>query len=326
VSGVATVEAKSRLRPVRETVSWRESWRGFKFASPWLIGFFAWTAAPLIFSILLSFMEWNGLSLSNIRWAGLDNYREIFRDEDEVFWISLWNTFYYSFISVPCGLTVSLALAMLLNARLRGISVFRTLYYLPNVVAGVATMVMWVWVFNPDFGLVNTYLRDFYGLLARLGIEGATRWPVPAWLHSELWSKPALIVMALWGAGGAMLIFLAALQNVPDHLYEAARIDGAGRLAQFWHVTVPHLTPAVFFNLVMGIIGSFQVFTQAYVMTGGGPSKSTLFYVLHLYVKGFEDFEFGLASALAWILFVIIMVFTLLVLRSSRLWVYYEAD
>ena len=195
-----------------------------------------------------------------------------------------------------------------------------------SVIGGVATIMMWIWVFNPDYGLLNGLLRGGCDLLAALGIGAARAWELPKWIFSERWAKPSLILMSLWGAGGAMLIFLAALQNVPEQLYEAARIDGANRLQQFLHVTVPQISPAIFFNLVMGVIGSFQVFNQAYIMTSGGPARSTLFYVLYLYQKAFEDFEMGYASALAWVLFVIILAFTMMIVRSSALWVYYEGE
>jgi multiple sugar transport system permease protein len=244
---------------------------------------------------------------------------------DKNVWTALKNTAYYSFLSVPLGLTVALLLALLLNQKLRGISLFRTLYYMPHVIGGVATMMMWAWVFNPTFGLLNAFLRQAARPLLWLHLL-APDWQPPQWLYDAHWSKPSLIMMSLWGSGGAMLIFLAALQNVPEQLYEAARIDGASRFRQFLHVTLPQISPAVFFNLVMGVIGSFQVFDTAYIMTGGGPNRSTLFYVLYLYQKGFEDFQLGYASALAWILFVIVLGATLVLVGSSRRWVYYESD
>ena len=219
-----------------------------------------------------------------------------------------------------------MGLAMLLNQPLRGISIFRTIFYMPAVIGGVATIMMWIWVFNPDYGLLNTVLRSGCRSLVACGLDNAKAWEMPSWLLSEEWAKPSLIVMSLWGTGGSMLIFLAALQNVPDELYEAAELDGAGAWQKFASVTVPQISPAIFFNLIMGIIGSFQVFAQAFLMTNGGPNKATLFYVLYLYNKAFRDFEIGYASALAWSLFVIIMAFTLLVLRSSKLWVYYEGE
>jgi len=302
----------------------RENVTGYLFASPWLIGFFALTLGPMVLSMLFSLIHWDGISVRTIRWAGAANYVQAAGDPDVR--IALWNTAYYSFVSVPLSLVVALGLAMLLNQKLRGIAIFRTIFYMPSVIGGVATIMMWLWVFNPDYGLLNGVLRAGCDLLATLGIESARHWQLPKWLMSDRWAMPSLILMNLWGAGASMLIFLAALQNVPDSLYEAADLDGAGRWDKFLHITVPQISPAIFFNLIMGIIGSFQVFTQSFLMTGGGPNKATLFYVLYLYNKAFQDFEIGYASALAWILFAIIMFFTLLVLRSSKLWVYYEGE
>ncbi len=296
----------------------RSNLTGYLFASPWLVGFFLLTAGPMILSFLFAFMHWDQKAGGRIEWVGLANYAEAFRDPDVG--KALANTAFYSFLSVPLGLAVSLGLAMLLNQKLRGIAVFRTIFYMPSVIGGVATIMMWLWVFNPDYGLLNSFLRWVLGLFGARAVE------LPKWLLDEKWAKPALILMSLWGAGGAMLIFLAALQNVPDSLYEAAEIDGAGRWRKFINITVPQISPAIFFNLVMGVIGSFQVFAQAFLMTAGGPNKATLFYVLYLYQKAFQDLQFGYASALAWILFAIIMVFTLLILRSSKLWVYYESE
>ncbi|MEZ6189874.1 MAG: sugar ABC transporter permease [Phycisphaerales bacterium] len=301
---------------------------GYLFASPWLVGFFLLVAFPMAASLLLSFTEWNGISLSQIRWVGLENYTNALRlDErgDDLVYTALWNTLVYSFVSVPLGLMVALMLAVLLNQSLRGIALFRTVFYMPHVIGGIATIMMWLFVFNPDVGLLNIVIRPFYDALAAVGVlrEGASP---PAWIYDSAWSKPSLILMAVWGVGGAMLIFLAGLQNVPDQLYEAADIDGAGLWGKFRNVTLPQLTPTIFFNLVMGVIGSFQVFNEAYIMTGGGPDNSTLFFVLYLYRQAFEQFNLGYASALAWILFVIILAFTLVILRSSKVWVYYEGD
>jgi multiple sugar transport system permease protein len=240
-------------------------------------------------------------------------------------------------ISVPLGICVSILLASLLNTKLRGISFFRTVYYIPHVVAGVATIMMWSWIFNPDFGGLNVILQKagivtfghwIIGVVP--GLEGFMdrnhiSWP-PLWFAEAFWAKPGLIIMSMWGAGGGMLIYLAALSGIPGHLYEAASIDGAGRLRQFFVITIPMLTPTIFFHVIMSIIGSFQVFAQAYLMTDGGPDNATLFYVLYLFRKAFQHFEMGYASALAWVLFAIIMAFTLMVIRSSRLWVYYEGE
>ena len=302
----------------------RENLTGYLFAAPWLVGFFALTIGPMLTSLFLGFLHWDGISVDTIAWAGLNNYARAFTDPD--FKIALWNTAYYSFISVPLGLTVALGLALLLNQPLRGIALFRTIFYMPAVIGGVATIMMWLWVFNPDYGLLNSVLLKLCRLLVHLGLEAALQWELPRWIFSDAWAKPSLILMSLWETGASMLIFLAALQNVPDALYEAADLDGAGRWKKFLYVTIPQISPALFFNLVMGVIGSFQVFSQAFLMTDGGPNKATLFYVLYLYNKAFSDFEIGYASALAWILFAIIMFFSMLVFRSGRLWVYYEGE
>ena len=304
----------------------RRGWVGYLFASPWLVGFFTLTLVPIVASLLLSLLKWNGMTLGTWEWVGLDNYARAIQ-HDKFVGKALWNTFYYSFLAVPLGLTVSLGLAVLLNQKIRGINFFRTIFYMPHVIGGVATIMMWIWVFNPDFGLLNSMLRAGASVLQAVGLVSET-WQPPTWLNDPQWAKPSLIIMSVWGAGGAMLIFLAALQNVPQQLYEAAEIDGAGRWRKFRHITVPQISPAIFFNLVMGIIGSFQVFNQAYIISRGTgePRGSLLFYVLYLYLKGFHDFEMGYASALAWILFVIILALTLIVLRSSAMWVYYEGE
>jgi multiple sugar transport system permease protein len=260
-----------------------------------------------------------------IRWLGLANYQEALGDS--LMRKALWNTAYYSFIAVPLGLLVALMLAVLLNQKLKGISFFRTVFYMPHVIGGVATIMMWMWVFNPEFGLLNELLRTCVRPLMSLGLVDPA-WRGPGWIYSETWAKPGVILMSLWGTGGAMLIFLAALQSVPDQLYEAARIDGASRFRQFLHVSVPQITPAIFFNLVMGVIHSFQVFNEAYIMTAGegGQNNALLFYVLYLYNNAFRDFRMGYASALAWILFLILLGFTLLIVRSARAWVYYAGE
>ncbi len=219
---------------------------------------------------------------------------------------------HYGF-SVPVGLLFALLLALLLNQPLPGIAFFRTVFYLPAVVSGVAVAMLWIWVFNGEFGIVNY-------LLGIVGIEG------PNWFFDKSWVMPAFILMSLWGIGGSMIIFLAGLQNVPQELYDAAEVDGAGRLRQFQHVTWPLLTPVIFFNLIIGIIASFQTFTNSYVITEGGPANATLFYVLYLYNNGFKFFRMGKAATMAWILFVIILALTIMVLRSSRIWVFYETE
>jgi multiple sugar transport system permease protein len=246
-----------------------------------------------------------------MRFIGLSNYKEIIRDP--FFKLSLYNTLYYTLFSVPLGIATSIAIAIILNMRVRGVSVFRTIYYMPAVISGVAVSLLWLIVLDPSYGLVNYILSLFH-------IRG------PLWLQDPKWSKPALILMSLWQSGGNMIIYLAGLQQIPEQLYEAATIDGANNWFKFWKITLPLLTPTIFLNLVLSIIGSFQIFTQAYVMTGGGPLNSTLFYVLYLYQKGFQSFEMGYASALAWILFTIVLLLTIILFRTSWRWVYYEAE
>jgi multiple sugar transport system permease protein len=305
------------MKRERSSFGFRQSLTGYAFISPWIIGFLLFTAGPILASLLISLHSWS--LLSTPEWVGLENYTRIV-SEDGLFATSLWNTLYYVAFSVPLGISVALALALLLNRPMRGMGVFRTLFFLPSVTNIVAVSVLWIWVFNPEFGLLNSLLRI-------VGVDGIL------WLQSEQWAKPAFVVMSLWGLGGSVIIFLAALQGIPRELYEAASLDGAGSVRRFLHITIPMISPALFFSLVIGIIGSFQVFAQAYVMTGsaqpgseGGPNNATLFIVLYLYKKAFQEFRMGYAAALAWLLFFIILVFTILQTRLSRRWVYYEAE
>jgi multiple sugar transport system permease protein len=307
---------------------------GILFASPWLIGLCVFTAFPILFSIILSFSEWDPYEpLDKMRFIGLDNYLRAFsQDEvtgDPLVLTALYNTFYYAIVAVPLGLCASLGLALLLNQKFRGITIFRTTFYLPSIVSGVATVVLWTYIFNPAFGPLNAFLRSVNNFFDWTGFLSFIQLPEPKWLGDPRWAKPAMILMSLWGAGGAgMLIFLAGLQGVPDQLYEVAELDGAGHWRKFRNITLPMLTPTIYFNLIMGIIGALKVFMQAFIMTDGkgGVEKSLLFYVLHLYNKAFIEYEMGYASALAWILFVIILALTLLVIRSSAMWVYYEGE
>jgi len=311
-----------------------EALEGLLFASPWLLGLCLFTAFPILFSIVLSFCQWDPYdAIAKMKFIGLDNFRRAFSTDpvtgDPLAFKSLYNTFYYAVFAVPLSLCTSLGLALLLNQKFRGISVFRTTFYLPSIVSGVATVVLWYFIFNPVFGPLNTFLRAANRFLDATVIFAFIDLPVPFWMGDPAWTKPAMIIMALWAAGGAgMLVFLAGLQGVPDQLYEAAEIDGAGRFRKFWNVTLPMLTPTIYFNLIMGVIGALKVFMQAYVMTDGlgGVDQSLLFFVLHLYNKAFVSFEMGYASALAWILFSIILAFTLLIIRSSSAWVYYEGE
>ena len=286
---------------------------GLLFAAPYLVGFAALFLYPLLASIYYSLCQYNVIKPPV--WVGLDNFRELFA-RDPLFWRSLYNTLYYTVFAVPLGLVVSIGLALLLNQKVRGMAAYRTVFFLPTIVPIVASAVLWLWVLNPESGLINGTLRQLFG------VEG------PGWIADEHWAKPSLILMSLWATGGAMVIFLAGLADVPPSLYEVAEIDGAGWWAKFWNVTLPMLTPTILFNLVMGLIGAFQYFTQVYVMTGGkgGPVDSTMFYALYLYRNSFYYLRMGYASAMAWMLFVVILAATIGVLISSRRWVYYHGE
>ncbi len=291
---------------VRGRLFWRRTLEGYLFISPWIIGFTIFTAGALLGSFGVSLTEWSIVGTRNF--IGAENYIRMLGDR--FFWQSLRVTFFYLF-NVPMNLVAGLLLALLLNQKIRGLGFFRTIFYLPSVTAGVAVSLLWLWIFNPRFGVINV-------LLDMINIDG------PAWLGSETWALPALIIMSIWGVGGSMLIYLAALQGIPTSLYEAATIDGATQLRKFFYITIPMISPVLLLNLVVGIIGSFQVFTQAFIMTNGGPNYATLFYVLYLYQHAFQWFNMGYASALGWILFLVILGCTVLILRISREWVYYE--
>lgn len=297
---------------------WRRQWyAGWAAATPWMIGFVVFVGGPMVFSLIMSFTHYD--VINSARWAGLDNYKEL--AGDPLFYKSLYNTAFMA-LSVPLGIVVGLGLAMLLDAAVRGLSAYRTLFYLPAIVPAVAASILWMWVFHPTSGLMNA-LMDATGLnhvVRDWGLDVPLKW-----LQQESLAKPALIIMSLWGAGASMLIWLAGLKSIPEELYEAAAIDGAGRLRRFRHVTLPMLTPYIFFNLIMGTIGVFQVFTQAYIMTEGGPNDSTLFYAYNLFNQAFRYLRMGYASALAWVLFAIIMILTLIQIRTSKRWVHYEA-
>lgn len=288
------------------TTRWQR-WSGLLFIAPWLITFLWFTLGPFIASIYLSFTNYRFIGLPS--WVGLNNYVRLFTD-DAKFVRSVINTLYYTAVHVPGIMIMAFFVAILLNQKVKGQPIYRTAFYLPSVTAGVATAYLWILLLQPN-GLVNQFL----GLV---GIDG------PNWLTSSTWAMPALILMSFWGLGTTMIIYLAALQGIPQHLYEAASVDGAGVLRKMWHVTVPMMTPAIFLTAVLQIIGSWQVFTQALIVTNGGPRDSTLFILLHLYRTGFEYFQMGYASAIAWVLFVIILVFTVIQFGVARRWVYYE--
>ena len=283
------------------------------FMSPWLVGFFLFIAGPVVASFIYSFSRYDVLSPAE--WVGFDNYRMLLFD-DPLFWHSLANTA-YMVIGIPLGMAVGLGIAMLLNTEVRGMKFYRTLFYLPAIVPMVASSILWIWVLNPSNGLVNVFLR-------MLGVSNP-----PLWLQSSSWlfgSKAAIILMGLWGAGAGMIIWLAGLKGIPTHLYEAAEIDGAGPFRKFFNITLPMLSPYIFFNLIMGIIGTMQIFTQAYIMTLGGPEDSTMFYAYYLFNNAFNYFNMGYASAMAWLLLIIVCFLTLLQLRLSKKWVYYGGE
>ena len=294
------------LSPARR----REALSFYLLISPWLIGFLLLTAGPMLYSLYVSFTHWD--LLSDPVWIGLDNYiRKM--PNDPRFWQSLKVTLIYTAAYVPLELVGGLFLALLVQNRIRGIRVFRTIFYLPTVLAGVAFAVVWLWMLNPRSGLVNL-------ALAQVGING------PRWLLDPDWALPALLMMTFWGWGRAMVIYLAGLQAIPSELYESAAIDGSNAWSNLVYVTIPLLTPTIFFNLILSIISTFQTFTNAFVATNGGPLDATLFFVLYLYKQAFEFLSMGYAAALAWVLFAIILVFTLLVFRSQRFWVFYSGE
>ena len=288
----------------------REEFVGYLMAAPWLLGMLWLLFGPFGAAAYLSFTDYDILTPAN--WVGLENFDMMLRG-DPLFWKSLSVTTTYAVVSIPLQIALGLFLAILLNTSIRGLAWLRTVYYLPAVLSGVAVSFLWIWVFSADWGILNF-------LLYKIGIEG------PNWLTSEDWALTSLIIMSLWGVGSGLVIYLAGLQGVPTELYESAEIDGAGRFRSFYHITVPMVSPVILFQLIIGIIGALQVFTQGYVMTQGGPNNATLFYILHLYRHAFRFLHMGYASALAWALFIYILVLALLVLRSSRAWVFYSGE
>ena len=304
----------SRYLPKRRiSLSQREALWGYSFIVPWIIGFVIFTVGPMIASLYFSFTRYNIVDPPT--WIGVQNYQRMLF-EDPLFWHSLQRTVYYAVLALPLGLVFGLFLAILLNQKIPGINLWRTAYFLPSVVAGVAVSLLFVRLFNSRVGMVNPFLMS-------LGIENP-----PGWLNDPNWSIPTLVIMSLWGVGGGMIIYLAGLQGIPTHLYDAAKIDGAGTWHRFRHITIPMMTPIIFYELVLGLIGSFQYFTEVYVATSGngGPVRSTLVYNLYLYQNAFQYFEMGYASALAWFLLLVTLAVTLLVFRSSPLWVFYEGE
>jgi multiple sugar transport system permease protein len=301
---VTTGVERSRL-----SIKHREMLSGYLFILPAVLGFIAWTAGPMVYSAWMSLHEWN--LIQPAKYVGLDNFREM--RHDDLFWQSLKVTFKYATILVPIFQIVSLLTAMLLNTNVRGVTIYRAAFYLPTVVPVAAASFLWGWIFNPEFGLLNHYLRE-------LGFSKIL------WFQDPQWALTAMVIMSVWTFGGTMVIYLAGLQGIPQHLYEAAEIDGATAWRKFINVTLPMMSSVIFFNLVLGVIGALQAFTSAYIITDGGPQNGTLFYTLYIFRKGFTDSEMGYASALAWVLFAIVLVLSIFVFRSFGRMVYYEDE
>jgi len=288
----------------------RDLRNGLLFISPYLIGFTFFIGYPMIMSLYYSLTDFNLMKAPNF--IGLTNYLNLIL-RDELFWTSLENTLYFVAFSVPLCTAFAIFIATLLNTKLPGISIFRTVYYIPSIVPAVASSIIWIMLLNPQFGMVNTIIR-WIGL------------PAPGWLADPAWAKPALVFMSLWGTGSAIVIYLAGLQDVPKHLIEAAILDGANIIQRFFNVTIPMISPVILFNVIMGLIGAFQYFTHAYIMTNGGPNNATLFYALYLYRNAFQYIKMGYASALAWLLLLLTLLLTLIVMRSSARLVYYGGE
>ena len=294
----------------RPSLQRREAIEGYLWISPWLIGFVVFSLGPILASLYLSFTVYK--IGGTPEWIGVANYTEAFT-KDKLFWPSLARTAYFALGSVVIGVLLSLLAAMLLNQKLKGESIFRGLFYLPSLTPIVALALLWTWLLQPQLGLVNY-------MLYLIGIDG------PGWLTDRDWAIPSVILITLWASvgGGRMIIFLAGLQNVPAEMLESAEIDGANAWHRFWHITIPMISPVILFNLILGVIGSFSVFSISYIATNGGPNYATWFYMLHLYYNAFSYFQMGYASALAWVFFVIISVLSFIQIKFSDRWVYYE--
>lgn len=283
---------------------------GLAFISPWIIGFVAFTLYPIASSFYYSLTDYN--LFTSPKWVGLDNYQSLLVD-DHLFRTALWNTLYITVLGVCLGLLTSLPIALLLNSKVRGVTIYRAIYFLPSIVPIVASAILWKWILNADYGLLNAGLSFM-------------RLPAPAWLADPSWIKPALIIMSLWGVGAPVILYLAALQDVPRSLYEVADLDGASFWQKTLNITLPMISPVILFNTIIAVIGWLQYFSESFIITAGtgGPANAALFYVLYLYQRAFRDLQMGYASALAWILFLVTMLITLLILRLSRRVVYYE--
>ncbi len=293
----------------------------YLFIMPWLVGFLIFTAYPMAASFFYSFTDWD--FFTDAHFIGLDNYKNLVKDD--TFWKAIKNTFLYAAVFVPLNMGLSLFIACMLKKKMFGSSIFRTLFYVPTLIPAVVTSLLFFKIFAPNDGIVNRFLALF-------GIKG------PEWFFSASWSKPSLIIMSLWGLGTGFILLLSGMQGIPEELYESVHLDGASKWKEFWYITFPMLSPVIFYNLIMGIIGSLQIFTQVYVVgtnalmpggvsgSGGGPDNSLLSIVQLLYIRAFRDYHMGYASAIAWALFIIILILTMLVFKSSALWTYYEGE
>ena len=293
-----STKTQSQSRPRSSRLSRQRTMEGWLFASPWILGFILWTVGPMIASLVISFTEWD--LISSPQWVGTANIQTMWNDS--TFWQALKVTTVYAVSSVPLHIVFGLVLALLLNTKIIGLRFYRTAFYLPSVLSGVAVALLWRWIFSNEFGLIN-------GFLDNLGING------PNWLGDEAWALPSLVLMSLWGVGASAIIYLAGLQGIPTDLYEAAEVDGANGWQRFWAVTLPMMTPVLFFELITGIVSALQVFTQAYIMTSGGPNNATLFYLLYLYQNAFQYFRMGYASTVSWVIFLYLLVCTFLTYR-----------
>ncbi|MGG4448148.1 MULTISPECIES: carbohydrate ABC transporter permease [Brevibacillus] len=282
----------------------------YLFILPWILGFLAFTLGPMLFSLVMSFFDWP--VVGEVTFVGLDNYVNMFTD-DPLFWQSLWITIKFALLFVPLNLFIALFLAMMLNQKVKGSGFFRTVFYLPSVISGVALAMIWAWVYDGEYGIFNY-------LLSLVGITG------PDWLNDTTWALIAMVIASLWGQGSMVLIFLAGLKSIPESLYEAASIDGAGAVQKFFRITLPMVSPTILFNLIMTIISAFQQLSLALLLTGGGPLQSTYFYAMYAYDNAFKYFKMGYASANSWFMFAIILVLTFIVFKTSSKWVYYEGD
>ncbi|MUG67307.1 ABC transporter permease subunit [Paenibacillus campinasensis] len=285
-------------------------WYGLLFTAPAILGFLIFTLGPMVASLVLSLTDYNVFK-HQTSFVGFANYAKLFSGEDDLFYKSLGVTFYFVLLRVPAVIIISFAVALLLNMNVKGRAVFRTIIYLPSIVPAVASAMIWMWLMNPDLGLLNSML-EWLNL------------PTSNWLYSEGSVIPSVVLTTLWGIGSTVIIFLAGLAGIPQSYYEAIEVDGGGWFSKLRQITIPMITPTLFFNAIMTLINSFQVFNEAYILTQGGPNNQSLFYVFYLWRTGFRDTEMGYASALAWVLFVIIMIFTYIVFKTSKSWVYYE--